>query len=379
MENNDNQGNYQQSEQHWACLECETLNTGDCCAVCGCPRPAEKQKPESLQTSEGQGSYEDALPEWICPNCETHNTGNVCIVCGCVHSVKIIKRKSTFLRKAMIAVVACLLILPVAVAVVSRHPHWSYLDAFTLLENGQYQQAYQAFSALGTYQDSEQLASDAAMQWVLQTLDTSDLFSAHKIRDTVSLNAEQSQIVYQKICNTDVYTYSTDSQGYEDSTYHCNDFQVRRLLLDTLDANSCANIPELRDLFSNVSITHLRYSVLNHRDLLETLWHIPVVQNIVRNRFCITEWLYGEWITMDCRYYLKFYANSSGGTDSEYNVPWMSEPPGADYFTIQNLTYSWADKNDEILQDVYRFTLLEPDKIEVYSFLNQKTYTMIRK
>ena len=43
MENNDNQGSYLQSEPQWICPDCETVNSGDNCTVCGCPRPQKKR------------------------------------------------------------------------------------------------------------------------------------------------------------------------------------------------------------------------------------------------------------------------------------------------------------------------------------------------
>ena len=84
MENNNYQGNCQQEEQQWVCPDCETVNTGSNCTVCGCPRPAEKQEPEIPRMSGEQGSYEDALREWTCPACETRNVGKICTVCGSV-------------------------------------------------------------------------------------------------------------------------------------------------------------------------------------------------------------------------------------------------------------------------------------------------------
>lgn len=378
MDHKKDQGYLAQMEQKWVCQDCETLNTGDCCAVCGCPRPAEKQKPEPPQTLEGQGGYEETLPEWICPDCETRNTGKICTVCGYSRPEKDTSKKIAFPRKALIAITACVMLLAVAAAGISRLTYWDYRNACGLLENGQYQQAYQAFSDLGTYRNAEQYASDAALQWIRQTLDASDLPGARQIRDTVSLNPEQSQIVYQWLCDKDVYTYTND-QGYELFTSNSSDFRVRSLLMETLAPDSCRNMKELKQLFSECNIYNPKEFVLAHRDILETLWYVPVVRNIVRNHLCITEWLHGSWMTEDHGYYLRFWAGSDNTTKSDFTLPWLEKPLRTEYFTIRNMTYSWTDKDEVVLLDVFRFTLLEPDKIEVYAFKDQNTYTMVRK
>ena len=278
----------------------------------------------------------------------------------------------------LIAITACVMLLAVAAAGISKLPYWDYRNACDLLENGQYQQAYQAFSNLGTYRNAEQYASDAALQWIRQTLDKSDYSSARLIRDTVSLNPEQSQIVYQWLCDKDVYTYTND-QGYELFTSNSSDFRVRSLLMETLAPDSCRNMKELKQLFSECNIYNPKEFVLAHRDVLETLWYAPVVQNIVKNHLCIAEWLHGLWMTEDHRYNLRFWAGNESDTYSDTTLPTQEEKPGADYYTIQNLTYSLTNKYNVILQDQLRFTLLEPDKIEVYAFKDQNTYTMVRK
>lgn len=67
------------------------------------------------------------------------------------------------------------------------------------------------------------------------------------------------------------------------------------------------------------------------------------------------------------------------GYNSDYNVPWVAVPDEAKYYAIFNLTFSWTDEDNNVYVDVYRLKLLEPDKIEVFAYKNQKTYTMIRK
>lgn len=106
-----------------------------------------------------------------------------------------------------------------------------------------------------------------------------------------------------------------------------------------------------------------------------------MVPNIVSNYDCLNEWLLGTWKTENRQYTLKFEQDKSDPDTiySTIDLPWVSKPAGTAHWDIKNPTYVWTDEDDKILAEVYRFKLLEPDKIEVYAFKNQKTYTLVRK
>lgn len=87
----------------------------------------------------------------------------------------------------------------------------------------------------------------------------------------------------------------------------------------------------------------------------------------------------GTWRTQNGSYYLKFYRNDAGGINSQCTLPWIPDPKGTKYYEIRNQTYVLTDENSNVIAEVYRFTLLEPDKIEVYAYKNEKSYTLVRK
>lgn len=521
MENRENQGSYAQTERQWVCPDCETVNTGDSCAICGCPRPQKKPEGEAQETAVEQGSYQETVREWICPDCETNNTGKTCTVCGCprpepegekdsgepentssippfsepqaelnASAAGSSRLNQRFPKKAVIAAVAAVVIVVSALAGIALgFPNHRYRNACRLLESGQYEQAYQAFSAisdyrdssalrnqtvvqwadhlekngeydkavntlaylpadeqstqmkkqlcvqwaqelraagkytlalkalepvsemdgipsmiteiryskgkwllndennygdayqeftaLGNYQHSEQYASQAADKWIQRTLDNPDVTQASLIKKTVKLSSDQAKKLYQELYTRDLYTY--DSSDGSSASYYADDLPVRIMLLETLPAGFYPNRARLSTLFEELDEEQPGLFVQEHRDLLETLWDMPVVQNIVRHDLCIDEWLLGTWRTGNNSYYIKFTQSDSGGYNTSYNVPWVAEPAGTTYYYINNLTFSWADKDNNILADVYRFKLLEPNKIEVYAFKNKKTYTMTRK
>lgn len=466
MEGNDNQGTYQQSEPQWVCPDCETVNSGDNCTVCGCPRP-QKKREDSVQetaaeqgccqeTATEQGRYQETVPEWICPDCETRNTGAVCAACGRPRP----EPKGTKKRVSKIAVIAAVaavvILISTLVGITVWLPYHRYQNAHKLLESEQYEQAYQAFSAIEDYRDSSFFRTNAILKWAAELNETgnyekalevlellpadvpvaslkreiqynyafllkrsSDFKAAYLLFDelgdyhsarfyknrtvldwcedlidrpnignartfekTVKLTDEQGKQVYKLLCGKNIYTYEPlTSDGMVSWSLNANDFAVRSILLDMLPEDKFEHIAELKTLFKEFDEDDPVVFLREHRDILDTLFDMPVVKNIVSNYYCLNEWLLGTWRTENWKYSLKFERdkNDPDAISSTIDLPWVSKPAGTAYWDIKNLTYVWTDADDNILAKVYRFKLLEPDKIEVYAFKDQKTYTMIRK
>lgn len=246
-----------------------------------------------------------------------------------------------------------------------------------LRDQKNYADAYQEFTALGDYRDSERYASQAAEAWIQRTLDNPDVAQATRIWETVTLSGAQAQQLYQELYTRDLYTY--DSPDRSSASYNADDFLVRRILLETLPEDFYPNRERLVTLLEELDEEEPGLFVQEHRDILEKLWDMPLVRNIVRHSLCIDEWLLGTWRTENSGCYFKFTRSDSGGYDVSYNVPWVAEPEGTAYYSIYNLTFSWVDENNHVLADVYRFNLLSPNQMEIYAFENQKTYTMTRK
>lgn len=486
MDNIESQVSYAQAEQQWVCPECETINTGDSCKVCGCSRPQEK--PAEKPVSNQQGNYTEDVSEWICPECETCNTGVVCAVCGHSRPNQKPTRKVPS-KKIIIAAVVC-----AAILIGILFPFARYLIACSLLESGQYQQAYQAFSEMGEYLNSTSKSNQALCEWakhladdgryevafemyvqlpdgspekeklteeclnwarelnrsgeyvlslkILDALPDSKVVSLLKrdvhycyglslfknernyqeaylhlksvgtysnakkyidelvsawcknlinspviinakgFSNTVILTGKQQRELYLLLRKKPVYTYEpTAPYGTVSLSTNAHDFAVRKILLEMLPDNKYEDKEALEQLFTLFLTDHPEVFVRKHRDILDTLWDAPVVQNIIMNDSCFDDWLLGTWRTENKRYTLEFGADESDPDViySTIDLPWVSKPAGTAYWSINDMTFVWTDEEDHILAEVYRFKLLAPDKMEVYAFKDQKTYTMIRK
>lgn len=456
MENKENQGCFAQAKQQWICPDCETVNIGDNCTVCGFLRPQKKQKDREQETTTEQGSYQENIREWICPDCETRNTGAICAACGRSRPEPKETKKRVSKKAVIAAVAAVVILISTLVGIAVWLPYHRYQNAHKLLESEQYEQAYQAFSAIEDYRDSSFFRTNAILKWaaelnetgnyekaleVLELLpadvpvaslkreihynyalllkrtcdyeaayllfdelgdyrktryymdqtvldwcealiDKPNIINARTFEKVVNLTDEQGSQLYKLLCSKSIYFYEpVKSDGMVSWSLNANDFAVRNILLDMLPADEYEHVAELKTLFTEFDEDNPVVFLQEHRDILDTLWDAPVVQNIVMNYYCFDEWLLGTWKTENKQYTLKFERDKSEPDIiySTIDLLWVSEPAGTAHWDIKNMTYVWTDEDGNILAEVYRFKLLEPDKIEVYAFKNQKTYTMIRK
>ncbi len=86
--------------------------------------------------------------------------------------------------------------------------------------------------------------------------------------------------------------------------------------------------------------------------ILEELWYMPVVQNIVRNDLCVTEWLLGTWQAEKGGYHLNFYRTNSDEISCQYSLPWIS-PEGTSYYGCQNLMLQVSEEeNNGVWMDI---------------------------
>lgn len=447
-----------------------------------------------MEITQDQGSYTETEEKWICPNCETRNTGDTCIVCGSPRPVTKAEEDQQKERPAkkriglMIGAVVLVMAAAAVYGIVVLLPLSHYRQACALQESGQYEQAWQAFTELGDYQDSAGKAEDVLCAWaddvnrsgqfqkalgildrmpqsegsderkarmciqwareymgteqyptalailekapdspeVLSTrqsvqyqyaqkllekeenyreaylrfaqlgdymsapsyvdktverwcrscIEEGSLEQAKRFRETVTLTAGQGEKVYRIL------------QGMEmDNHYHTNgvewicyeqELQVRKLLLGMVPT-SYADISQMECLFSKLDPEYPGEFAREHRDVLDALWEMPMVQQIIQNDWCVTEWLLGTWRVENAWTYLQFTPVDDGAVNAKFSLPYVAKPAGTKYFNIKDLTFVWTDENDVTLAEVFRFKLLAPDKMEVYCFRDGKTYTMIRE
>lgn len=178
------QGNFGTTSQEkgtpvrWICPNCETINQGESCVICGFHNIPETSGEENV---------------WICPDCATGNRADFCTTCGRVRDSasctgvfegkgrtreerkkpvfkNIFLHKGGFHKKrTAIAAAAGMLILVAAVgwlqwkAILSEEQR--YEQAITMLENGRHEQAIALFSQLGEYRDSVDRKKAACIAW----------------------------------------------------------------------------------------------------------------------------------------------------------------------------------------------------------------------
>ena len=92
----------------------------------------------------------------------------------------------------------------------------------------------------------------------------------------------------------------------------------------------------------------------------------------------ITEFLIGEWTTSDGMY-ITFYENDESSTSCQYNLPWVAQPAGTQYFDIRDLTYVFIDGEHNELAKVFRFDITGVNTMNVFCYKDNGTYKVTRK
>ncbi len=132
-----------------------------------------------------------------------------------------------------------------------------------------------------------------------------------------------------------------------------------------------------RDFLKNASST-----------TLEKLWKIPVIKEAMLEDYLIDMFLLGEWYYQD-ELCLKFYmeSNDSYGPRFRYYSPLHVPNVSCDYYDIENKVVIYTKKKGSDSSDTYKvcdvFKLTFYDKsphiIDVYSYEDNKTFTLYRK
>jgi hypothetical protein len=252
-----------------------------------------------------------------------------------------------------------------------------YQEAENYRDKQNYQVAYNILRALGDYKDSKSQLKTVMLLWQAQALGSGGTDATDAFCRTVTLSSDDYFGFYN--------TIALFVQGHPDADFWLDDYW------DGTDAtkNVASMLKKLPSSYQDVSTLTELFNVLtvydpypwrifrNHEDLMRTCWDIEFIQDLATEDLAITFFLEGYWTGSG--YYLNFYENKEGGgTHSEYDLPWISEPKGTKYYDIEDMIYYYEDANEKHLSKVYRFEIIDYDIIKVYCYKNNRTYTLYR-
>ena len=247
-----------------------------------------------------------------------------------------------------------------------------YRKAGDVLEKGDYETAYKAYLMLGDYNNAADKADELAVTWAEAVIDgTAD---GETFANTVALDAENDTDVYNlviDVINENIDASIDDWRSlYAESLY----WVVKPVPDETAHAAALKQIfGWMRGDAHNATFYSLNRDAVN--ELLDTDW----IYYLLEDSSAILSFLEGKWYTSDRGKHFDVTAHTDdNGFTSSYNLPFVEEPEGADYFDILEYVYWYEDENDTPLVKVFEFEIIGEEEIEVYCYQDGETYTLYR-
>lgn len=287
------------------------------------------------------------------------------------------KQKSKF-RKIICAICVVILIIVIVLVAffVSKSNQNKTMDSY--IESGKLSEAYSLYNEKKNFFKEERVE-----ELIKQCVISNDFETLIEIDHDVSENTDSMNVVniikenIKKEQYDDYYNAVLNYYDFGDNFLLAAAIYKQHNLLIFLseDYKNMKKINALYDLLVSYGFnTTNYYTFLNSEfpdscldDIVNYCEYYQVNNYLVGN----LSFMNGKWSDGDGNY-IEFY-NDSG---CRYNIPGAKN---YDYFSIENGVYSLKKEgNPENSVDCFKFTLVSKNKMKVYNYINNKTYTMTR-
>jgi len=257
----------------------------------------------------------------------------------------------------------------------------SLVDAGLLLEDGQYAGAETAFAALGDYRGADTMCRETYYRWANACLDQGEYLASYNLFQKISGYRDTDNIVNAQI----PLLYASGQAHYRKGDYFSAYMLFHR-----------AAPFEDSDSYLLLIALHLYHYLPDSEvsTLIGLIGFEDAAELLVSDYWLAQYYLLGAWYTDDGSHYFKMDENGGvgsnlpqsasgdfgfigGGIYAVYNE--TSSGDGDTYFTATDDS-AYPVYNDLSIQgtDVFRFTPLTPDSMEVYCYENDAAYTLYR-
>lgn len=250
-----------------------------------------------------------------------------------------------------------------------------YLKAQQYREHKTFGVAYNLFIELGDYKDSRNQVLSTILLWEAEALGSSYTSLATTLADTVKLDPSYYDAFYSAII---LFLNAHEDADYWYVWGGTSASKNVQTMLKMLPA-SYEDTNTLLKLFNLLAKDWGDCEELfrDNETLMRQCWSLAFIQNLAAEDSAICYFLEGNWTTYSGDYYLDFYENDEGGTNSSHDLPWVSKPSGTKYYDIEDMIYYWDDDYNHLAK-VYRFEIIDYDTIKVFCYKNNRTYTLYR-
>lgn len=253
---------------------------------------------------------------------------------------------------------------------VARASESKYQWACQLQENEEYYEAYCKFKELGGYGQSEDKKNATMVLWMAQALGSGESSEVDQFCSEVSVDSSNATLVYSTLVLY-LEAHPTIDFWYDGYNITVEGENALKILGEVPsghdDRESLLTI--FQGFYNNESYETI---IEENREAVKTCFGFGFVQDMVKQDESICAFLRGHWtsgsyyFTMDEEYF------------TQYNLPFVAEPAGTRYYDIESMIYRYEGENGEFKANVYRFEIVDYNKIYVYCYKNGRTYTMTR-
>lgn len=379
----------------WKCPNCESLNDGDKCIVCDCPKPEEEPVVTTgYAPSEGTYYPYSPVPPTPVPPTPVPPTPVPPYVTDSVETSmdeppvgKKGKKKGLIITLCIVAV----LILIALGAVI--YLEVSYSSANDLLESGNYDDAYNKFSSISFYRNSDDMKKECRYKKAEDLLSNKQYDQAKDIYSSLGAYLDSQDMVME--CDYQKANVFFNSKSYDEalaiytsiSTYKDSADKISRIEVKKEDINYQKAIEDYRagrysqattvfndmadryDSRKYLTLIDAHNGTFDVEELTDLIGFEDASELLVKKNSTAIEFLTGEWSGNGQT------LNVVPGTITfGSNFPRLIEGSGKCKIEDGIMYEGKTDAN----QRSFSITVLEKDLIEIYSYVNNSTFTMSR-
>lgn len=274
-------------------------------------------------------------------------------------------------RKKILSICCISLILLIIIAAL-----FFFINVSSIKKNfNEYIANNQTSEAYGYYTKNKSILDESLLDELVKSCvinsDFKTLMEIDSYKISIYYSSDIEKIVEQNI-NKEQYEdyYNAVIEKYDIVPYGLNRIEHQYRLLSFLP-DDFQNIKEIKGVYNLVIDNNSSY---DNKDFLDAISDYCSYYQISEYLVAENNFRVGEWSDSD-GYYIYFDHNSH----CEYSIPAPSNEYHYDYYRIVDGKYNLyveGDENNNI--DVFKMTLKSKNEMEVYSYINGKTYTMTR-
>lgn len=261
-----------------------------------------------------------------------------------------------------------------------------YQKAKDLLNQGAFGQAKELFSTLSaaSYRDSKLMIKETDYQHAMsiynQFMNSElDINMSVRVKEAFDLlnslsGYSESNRMLEEMRDA-VYCRAIEKYYKEINVLYSNDFSDEWVVRS--NAKTILSFFALVKDYNNCTDYITTCNVLAFQDTdtifqsLRAIWDFSEMRNIVLSDWLIQDFLFGTW-RGDGDF--RIQKNSSGSYSSTYDIPGIS----GKYYKIENLIYfTGSDENG--WRKMYTFNVINENVIDIYAYMNGRTYTLYRQ